>query len=151
MIARTLRAVLLALVTGLGAAAALAQSGPNSADQDKALASAKAFLALVKDGKFNTAWNTHISQFFKQRTNQDVFAANMSMGRQNVGTLQSSRLVDVTYSAKDVGSGYVGDIYSVRFLNKYERGTFYDFLVLIKEADGQWRISGLGGSPAPND
>ena len=44
-----------------------------------------------------------------------------------------------------------GDIYTVRFLNKYAANSFYDYFVLIKESDGQYRVSGLGSAPAPTD
>ena len=123
----------------------------NADDQDQVVATAKTVLGLIKDGKFNTVWNTHISAFFKKNLNQDVFVGNLSQGRVNAGLMQSSRLVDVTYSAKDILSGYVGNIYTVRFLNKYEHQTSFDYVILIREADGQWRVSAMGGAPAPND
>lgn len=127
------------------------QTGANEVDQQKALAAARAFATAVKEGKFNTAWTSYASAFMKERGNQDQFVANLAMGRANVGLQLSSKLIDVTYHAHDVQSGYKGDIYTVRFLNTYERGKFFEFIVLIKDKDGQWRVSGLGGTPGPTD
>ena len=120
-------------------------------DSEKAVANAKIIIELAKEAKFNTIWTGYVSEFFKSRVNKDIFLANMSQGRVTVGPLQSSKLIDVTYSQRDIQSGYVGDIYTVRFLNKYAANSFYDFFVLIKEPDGHYRLSGLGSAPAPAD
>ena len=49
----------------------------------------------------------------------------------------------MVYSQEDKESGFKGEIYGFNFLNKYENGKFYERIVVIKEEDGMFRISGI--------
>jgi hypothetical protein len=121
-------------------------------DAQGATQAAEQILQMVADNRLNTLWDTRVSKFFKDRVSREVFLANLSQGRASVGGARlSSRMVDVTYANQEPQSGYKGDIYYCRFLTKYPSGDFYETLVLIKDPDGQFRLSGMGAAPAPRD
>ena len=119
-------------------------------DSGQALLAAKQMQKLISENQLNVLWDRNVSEFFKSRVSKNVFFANLSQGRVSVGgPALASEVVDVTYFTQDPNSGYKGDIYNCRFLTKYPAGNFYENMVLIKEADGQFRLSGLNAAPAP--
>mgnify|MGYP002718526175 FL=1 len=104
----------------------------------------------IAENRLNTLWEAQVSKWLKDRISKDVFLANLSQGRASVGGARlSSQVVDVSYANKDVQTGYAGDIYYCRFLTKYPAGSFYETIVLIKEQDGEFRLSGAFAAPAP--
>lgn len=121
-------------------------------DAAEATRAAEQILTMIADNHLNTLWDTRVSKFFKDRISKNVFLANLSQGRASVGGARiNSQVVDVTYANQDPQSGYKGDIYICRFLTKYPGGDFYESIVVIKEPDGQFRLSGMGAAPAPRD
>lgn len=119
-------------------------------DSGQALLAAKQVQKLIAENQLNILWDRNVSEFFKSRVNKEVFFANLSQGRASVGgAAVASKVVDVTYFNQDPQSGYKGDIYNCRFLTKYPAGNFYESIVLIKEPDGQFRMSGVNAAPAP--
>jgi hypothetical protein len=121
-------------------------------DAEQAARAAQQILTLIADNHLNALWDTRVSKFFKDRVTKEVFLANLSQGRATVGGARlSSQLVDISYANQDGQSGYRGDIYSCRFLSRYPGGDFYESIILIKEADGQFRLSGMFAAPAPRD
>jgi hypothetical protein len=54
------------------------------------------------------------------------------------------------HTNKDLATGVDGDIYAITFRNKYSTGEFYERIVVVKDSDGQYRLSGISGSPVPN-
>jgi hypothetical protein len=121
-------------------------------DAEQATQAAKQILTLIAENRLNTLWDTRISKFFKDRISKEVFLANLSQGRASVGGARSSsQVVDITYVNQDPQSGYKGEIYFCRFLNKYPNGNFYESVVVIKEPDGQFRLSGISAAAAPRD
>ena len=121
-------------------------------DAEQAMQTAQQILTLIAENRLNTLWDTRISKFFKDRIGKEVFLANLSQGRVSVGGARSSsQVVDITYTNQDPQSGYKGDIYFCRFLNKYPLGNFYESVVVIKEPDGQFRLSSITAVPAPRD
>jgi Protein of unknown function (DUF4019) len=121
-------------------------------DAEQATLAAQQILTLIANDRLYALWDTRVSKFFKDRVGKDVFLANLSQGRVSVGGARlSSHLVDITYANQEPESGYKGDIYTCRFLSKYPGGNFYESVVLIKEPDGQFRLSGISAAPAPRD
>jgi hypothetical protein len=119
-------------------------------DAVDATQAAKQILTMVAENRLNALWESQVSKWFKDRVSKDVFLANLSQGRMSLGGARlSSQVVDVNYTNQDVQSGYKGDIYYCRFLNKYPAGSFYETVVVLKEQDGGFRLSGLFAAPAP--
>jgi hypothetical protein len=128
---------------------------PFAARADEAVQAAQAarqVLTLIAENRLNTLWDTLIGKLFKDRVGKEVFLANLSQGRVNVGGASlSSQIVDITYTRSDPQSGYDGNIYVCRFLVRYPGGNFYQIIGLTKEPDGQFRMSGINAVPAPRD
>lgn len=120
------------------------------ADQDDAKKASKEIVSLLARKQFQLLWNSLTSKFFKDKMTKDSFVANMSIGRAQLGELTDSKLIDIAYSETDPADpGYKGKIYAFNYLNTYSAGKFYERVVVMKEDDGQFRLSGLWGSPAP--
>lgn len=117
-------------------------------DQEDAQKAAKGILTSLQQKKYETLWNNQTSEFFKSRTTKNSFLANLTMGRQTLGAAGESKFVDMAYAQTDPTTGYKGEIYAFNYLNTYAVGKFYERIVVVKEKDGIFRLSGLGGSPA---
>lgn len=117
-------------------------------DQDDALKAAKQILTSLQQKKFETLWNNQTGEFFKSKTTKDSFIANLTIGRQQFGAPGESKFVDMAYAQSDPATGYKGEIYAFNYLNTYAVGKFYERIVVVKEKDGKFRLSGLWGAPA---
>ncbi|MGD0283681.1 MAG: DUF4019 domain-containing protein [Dissulfurispiraceae bacterium] len=120
-----------------------------AADQDEAIKAGNEILASIQQKQFEKLWNTQTSQFFKSKITKDSFLANLTLGRQQLGAPGESKFIDMAYSQTDPATGYNGEIYAFNYLNAYAAGKFYERIVVIKEQDGKFRLSGLWGAPAP--
>ncbi len=121
-----------------------------AADQDDAKKAASEILASLHTAQYTKLWDTQTSEFFKSKLTRDSFLANMTMGRQQLGTPTGNpKFIDMAYSQSDPSSGFKGEIYAFNYLSSYTVGNFYERVVVVKEQDGKFRMSGLWGSPAP--
>jgi len=121
-----------------------------AADQDDARRAASDILTSLRTGQYPKLWDSQTSEFFKSKLTRDSFVANMSMGRQQLGSPTGDpRFVDMAYSQSDPATGFKGEIYAFNFLCSYSAGNFYERIVVVKESDGKFRLSGIWGSPAP--
>ena len=120
-----------------------------AASETAAQKAAEDILQSLSAGDFRTTWDKKVSKFIKDRTSEDAFLSNMSIGRPALGKLQSFTLVSREHASQDPASGFIGDIYSITFRSKYPTGEFYERIVVLKEADGVYRLSGISGSPVP--
>jgi len=119
-------------------------------DQDEAVKASKDIVASIQQRNFEKLWNSQTSKFFKSKITKDSFIANLTLGRQQLGTAVESKFIDMTYAQSDPSTGYKGEIYAFNYLNSYTSGKFYERIVVIKEDDGKFRLSGLWGAPAPS-
>lgn len=129
--------------------AVLAASTAFAGDREDADKAAKAVLTSLQNKNYEAVWDNQMSEFFRSKMTKDSFLANMTMGRQPIGTLTESKFIDMAYSQIDPASGTKGEIYAFNYLNTYTAGKFYERVVVIKEKDGKFRLAGLFGSPAP--
>jgi hypothetical protein len=127
---------------------ALAASTSFAGDREDAEKAAKQILTSLQSKKYEVLWNTQMSEFFRSKMTKDSFLANMTMGRQQLGTVTDSKFIDMAYSQVDPATGTKGEIYAFNYLNTYSVGKFYERIVVIKEKDGIFRLAGLWGSPA---
>lgn len=147
MLARcTFAAVFAAALLALGTPAPAQDTEANSRSATDA---ARLILSLLGENKLNTLWNNHVSGWYKNTVNKDVFMSSLSMGRAQLGPPQSARVSNVIYSNAE--KDFRGDIYSVTFETVYPTGKFFERIVVIKEQDGVFRLSGLWVAPAPKD
>lgn len=101
--------------------------------------------------KYKAVWDEYTSEWFRNKVTEDSFLSGMSMGRAPLGIIQQSSLVATDHTTSDPVSHYQGDIYAFTFRDKYSVGEFYERIVVIKDRDGQYRLSGLFGAPVPSD
>lgn len=121
-----------------------------SADKEDADKAASAILASIRSGEYSKLWKTQTSPFFKSKVTEDSFLANMAMGRSSLGApVGNPKFVDMAYSKKDPATGYEGEIYAFNYLTTYASGKFYERIVVVKDKDGKFRMSGIWGTPAP--
>ncbi len=121
---------------------------PSLADErDDAIEAARIIMRLFGEHRYRDVWQNYTSDFIRQRGTRDSFLAHMSMSRTQLGALSQSRVVDVQFFTQDAASGFVGRIYAVMFANTYSIGPAYDRIVVVKEADGRFRLSGFHIAP----
>ena len=141
-----MKILLLKLITSvLLLATSLVVLAGDREDADKA---AKSILSSLQSKSYETLWNSQMSEFFRSKVTKDSFLANLTLGRQQLGTLSESKFIDMAYSQVDPGSGMKGEIYAFNYLNTYTAGKFYERIVVVKEKDGKFRLAGLWGTPA---
>lgn len=119
-----------------------------SSDADDAKSVAGTIMSKISNGDYKDVWENHVSNWFKSKITKDSFLANLSISRSMLGNRQDSKLVDVAYSKNDPATGYQGDIYAFTYKNKYQSTTLYERIVLIKENDKGFVLSGFWGNPA---
>jgi hypothetical protein len=119
-------------------------------DQDDARKAASGILTSLRSGHYSKLWDSQTSAFFKSKLTRDSFLANMTIGRQQLGApIGDPKFVDMAYSQSDPSTGFKGEIYAFNYLSSYAAGNFYERVVVVKEQDGHFRMSGLWGSPVP--
>ena len=111
---------------------------------------AESILQSFSKQEYLTVWNSKTSQWAKTNWDQNAFLASMSIGRPQLGTLQTISVIAREHTTHDPSTGFDGDIYAITFRNKYTNGEFFERLVVVKDPDGQYRLSGIYGSPVPN-
>jgi hypothetical protein len=84
-----------------------------------------------------------------EKSPKDSFLANITMGRQQLGSPGEFKFVDMAYTQSDPTTGMKGEIYAFNYLTSYSAGKFYERIVVIKEKDGRFRLAGMWGAPAP--
>lgn len=137
---------LLAIVIG---SVVLLVARPAEAQDAVAQQAAEDIVRSLAAGQFKDVWNQKVSKFLKDRVSEDVFLANMAMGRPQLGKLVSLKLVSSNRLSKDPATGFEGDIFFVVFRNAYAAGEFYEHVAVVKDADGKYRFSGINGAPVP--
>lgn len=120
-----------------------------AADAEDATKAATEILQGLQKKSFNDVWSFKTSAWFKTKMTKESFMANMSMGRNQLGSvLAPSQFVDMAYSKSDPANAFVGEIYAFNFLSTYSAGKFYERIVVVKDEDGIFRLSGIFGAPA---
>ncbi len=141
MLGRTV--ICLLFVVGLCVSPNLAKAG----EQDEAAKAANAVMTALGEKRYEVIWDDMTSDVFKQKTNRDAFLAGLSSGREELGDLTGSELIDVQSALDDPESGYKGMIFSFTFLNAYSAGQFHERIIMLKDGDGAFRMGGLWGQP----
>ena len=140
-----LRLLLIALLALLPAQGALADAGGD------AKRAATAIRASIAAGRYEQLYDDQTSSWMKQRVNRQQFIASLQSGRAQMGPIVSETYLTSALMQEDPQSGYKGEIYSFDYKAKYAQASFYERIVVIRDADGAFRLSGLVAQPAPPD
>ncbi|OJU31235.1 MAG: hypothetical protein BGN89_20380 [Alphaproteobacteria bacterium 64-6] len=116
-------------------------------EQDDAINAARTIMRLFGEQRYREVWDRHASEFIRQRGTRDSFLAHLTMGRAQLGAVSGTRVIDVKFSSHDPSSGFKGRIYSVTFDSTYAVGQIYDQIVVVKDPDGRFRLSGFWATP----
>jgi hypothetical protein len=128
---------------------ALLLSKPALTQEAAAQQAAEDVVRTLAAGHYKTVWDQKTSKWLKDRWTEDGFLSFMAAGRPQLGNLLSLKYVTTAHYDKDPSTGYEGDIYSVTFRDKYSTGEYYEYVIVIKDVDGQYRFSGLNGALVP--
>lgn len=118
-------------------------------DAKIAVNAAEGILKNFAVNQYKQVWSQQTSKFFKDRMKESEFITGISFQRSSLGTLNSHKIEDVKYFSRDPSSGFQGDIFAVMFRTNYNAGEFLEQIVVVKDADGTYRMSGFHGVPAP--
>lgn len=118
-------------------------------DADVARSSAEAILQNLQSHEYEALWDRQTSDLAKRLMNREAFIAKMVADRGQLVATATPELISQGYTTVDPMTGYRGHIYSFDFLDRYSQGNLYERVVVVKDADGQFRFSGFWVVPAP--
>lgn len=140
--------ILFGTVVGLFAVAPSFAIAQDAEATQKAVAAAEAFLTLLDEGKYAASWDASAATFRKAVTKEQWQAAAGQV-RGGVGKILS-RSVMTGADAPKTQSNAQGEFIVVKFLAKYSNlAAAIETVAPMKEADGQYRVSGYVVRPAP--
>jgi hypothetical protein len=139
------------LVIAIFSLSMLLAAKPALTQEAAALTAAENILRDLGTGKILDVWEHRVSKFTKDRMPKDAFLAQMSMARTQLGDFVEQKLVSTQHADRDPQSGFVGDIYFVMFRATYSAGEYFVSVAVVKDNDGEYRYSGIFGSPVPKN
>lgn len=115
-----------------------------------ARAVATAFRRAVTEQRFDEAYDDLLADAFKRKLpmTRSEYIQTLRNGQKTVGRTKSTTDLSYTYADHDPATGYRGKIYMFDYKTVYEKGAFFERLVVIREA-GKYRIGGVWSNPAP--
>ena len=120
-----------------------------AAEADDAENAVTAIRRAIVRQDFEDVYDNRVSELFKARVRKSEFIQNLKNGRATVGEQQAATLISHTFSEFDAATGYKGKIYAFDYHVKYEKATFYERLVVVRDPDGKFRLAGIWANPAP--
>ena len=133
----------------LGALLALGPGLVSAADKEEAAQAAQEILASLQQQEFERLWDSQTSQFLKSQVKKESFIDSMTVGRANLGAASGAAFMQMTTAESDPASGFTGPIYAFNYRTSYVGGEFLERIVVVKDDDGEFRLSGLQGAPLP--
>jgi Protein of unknown function (DUF4019) len=110
---------------------------------------AEEIVRMLAAQKYVAVWTDKTSEWGHKYWGKEAFLANMSLGRPNLGALIDLVPISREHTTHDASTESDGDIYAITFRSKYTAGEFYERIVVVKDNDGQYRLSGIYGSKVP--
>jgi Protein of unknown function (DUF4019) len=141
---RRMRILVLAVLVASASASAhpVPAADPAENPSEKAAeASARAWLALVDDGKYGESWDG-AAEVFRSAVTKAQWESALEAARKPLGQMVSRKLrsAKVMTDLPDAPPGeYVVVQYDTRFANQ---ASALETIVPMKEKDGSWRVSG---------
>lgn len=121
------------------------------AQESNAQQAAENVLRALAAQKFQHVWTDMTSDWGHKNWTQDSFLSTMTLQRPMLGNLLDLTVVGRDHFNHDPSTNVDGDIYVITFRSKYTAGEFYEKIVVIKDTDGQYRLSGIYGAPIPQN
>ncbi len=119
-------------------------------DADEARAVAMNILKQLEQKKTMDVWSNYVSNWFKRKTTEKAFLANMTVIHAQLGGTGTDRdLIQQGKADGDSQSGYQGTVYSFLFGTTFPMAKVYETIVLIIE-DNTYRLAGINYVPNPN-
>jgi len=112
-----------------------------------ATTSASDFNALFDNNSMNMLYDRFAGQYMSARVNKDVFVAQMSAVRNQLGGAPSSRHLIQEQLSTNPSSGL--PLVGLRYKVTYPNAQVYQDLTLEKEAGGLWKVYGIYFNPVP--
>jgi hypothetical protein len=113
----------------------------NPKAETDAVESAKAWLALIDDGKYADNWN-ETAEIYKSDLNKEQWAQMAHFVRKPLGYLISRKTKNTTYKTSLPGAPK-GQYVIVHFKTSFEnRKSALEKVTLMLDKDGNWRVSG---------
>ena len=117
---------------------------------DDARAVAIDILQKLEVRKNSEVWESHVSNWFKDKTAKAAFLANMTVIQSQLGGKGTDReLIQQNTANGSPQFGYTGKVYSFMFATKFSAANVYEMIVMIKE-DNAYRLAGIQYTPNPN-
>ena len=114
----------------------------------KAVAAAETFLTLLDEGKYAESWDTSAAAF-RNAVTKEQWRAAAGQVRGGLGKFVSRSVMTGT-NAPQAQRNAQGEFIVVKFMAKYSNlAAAIETVAPMKEADGQYRVSGYFVQPAP--
>ncbi len=109
--------------------------------EDKALAVATSWLALVDDGKYDESWQAAAS-FFKQAVSREQWGQAVSAALEPFGPFVSRELIGKQYTTSLPGAPE-GEYVVIQFTATFEnKAAVIETITPMLDSDGEWRVAG---------
>lgn len=109
--------------------------------EDKALAVATAWLALVDEGKYDESWEAAAS-FFKQAVSQEQWGQAVGAALDPFGPFVSRELKSKQYTTSLPGAPD-GEYVVIQFTATFEnKAAVIETITPMLDSDGEWRVAG---------
>jgi len=131
--------VMLALIPGLSSAA----------DEDEATKAANEIITSIRDKNFEKLWNLQMSDGLKSQVTKDLFFTRQRERSHQLGVISNSVFIGMERLQTDRLTGFEGVVFAFKCRSSYTTGIFYEEIVIVKEKDGKFRLSGQYMAPWP--
>lgn len=119
-------------------------------DTEDATAAARRVFDALGSQDYEKLYDSLCAQSLKKTLSKDDFVAQVAIARSRLGTPTSTTVVGAEEREADKTSGTEGRLWAVSFNNAYRKEQLRERLVMVKEADGQFRMAGIWATPLKN-
>ena len=109
--------------------------------EQKAVAAAQTWLALVDEGRYDASWET-AAGYFKQTIAKDTWEHMLAVVRKPLGRLVSRNLATKTYTQSLPGAPD-GEYVVLEFLTSFQnKKSGIETVTPMLDKDGKWKVAG---------
>jgi hypothetical protein len=117
------------------------RGGEHTAAETKAADAAKAWLALVDQGKYEESWDAAVDSL-RNRVSKDNFVQSLAAARKPLGRLKSRELASTQYELHRPPAP-AGEFVFVEFKTAFEnKESAGETVAAMLGSDGKWKVSG---------
>ena len=113
----------------------------NEDKEGEAAEAAKAWLALIDEGRYRESW-VKASKYFKNATAKNKWVQMLAAARTPFGKLVSREVKSITYK-KSLPGAPDGEYVVIQFTTSFEnKASGIETVTPMLEKDGKWKVSG---------